>query len=216
MRRLCLRRHCTVFQEKSLPELFHDFFAKRPIVCRIFLSAENAGNFRKKPCGISKIRRTGQVVGRRAEIASLFRIQSDPVAELKPVIPYMVHGMLFHKANPFFHAVVLFFQNRPITESQIHRPGIDHRHIRPGRRGMRPLRQKPVVFFFTADDVRHHMGHTALRRLVRRHVFQPLPEKSIGIHQITGRPAENLRVSRPAYPFVPLRTVRRYIQKISF
>ncbi len=215
MGRLGLRRHAAVFPEKGSPEFVHYFPVQRPIPGRILPSVQNGGNFGKESRRIRKIRRTGQVVGRGAEIASLFRVQGNPVPELKTVVPYVVDGVFFHKADPLFHAFILFFQYGFVAVCQVHGPGIDHRHIRPGRGGMGSLGQKPVVFFLSADYVRHHMGHAPFRRLVCGHILQPLPEKLVCVHEIAGRPAENLGVPCPAHPLVPLGTVRGNIQEIT-
>ncbi len=121
-----------------------------------------------------------------------------------------------HEADPGLHAVILLLQDSLIPIDQVQGPGIDHCHICPGCRRMGSLRQQPVILLLAADDVRHHMGHASLRGLVCRHILQPFPEESIGIHQKTCCAAENLGIPGPSHPLVTLGTVCGNIQEIPF
>ena len=79
---------------------------------------------------------------------------------------------------------------------------------------MRALAQQPVRYAPVLQGVGHHMGHAALGGLLQGHVPQPLAEEGVRVAQEGGRPAEDLRVARPAHALVPLGAVRGNVQEV--
>ncbi|MNN70410.1 hypothetical protein D3C81_1862580 [compost metagenome] len=69
---------------------------------------------------------------------------------------------------------------------------------------------------FVPQDIRNHERNTAMVLLVGRQIFEPFGEKRRHIHQIRRGADEHLRIAGPAQPLIPLRAIRRYIDKVTF
>jgi len=214
MRRLRLRRHGAVLPEKRLPKTVGDFVPQRGISFILLVSAQNPADFRKQASGISVIRSTGQIVGRRTEVTAFLCVERNPVPELKLVIPDDAVCVRTHKINPFFHALKLIGQNLPVTVGQIQRPRNDDRGVGPRGGGVGSLTEQPVILFFAGNNIRPHMGNAAFRRLIGRNIRQPFTEEQIRIGQKSCRAAKDLSVARPAHPFIALRTIGGNIHKV--
>ncbi|MNC30657.1 hypothetical protein D3C75_789460 [compost metagenome] len=110
---------------------------------------------------------------------------------------------IFH---PALHAWVLLLEDTLIPIALVQRPGTDNGCIAPGRRGM----------LLVPQDIRNHERNTAMVQLVGRQIFEPFGEKRRHIHQIRRSPDEHLRIPGPAQPLIPLRAIRRHIDKVAF
>ena len=207
--------HGPVLPEKLLLEGLFNLLIESFIIGGVLFSSEDFRDFPGQLRGIGKERRTGQVVWRRSKIASLLGVQGNPVAELNLVIPDIILGISLHEAHPGFHRVIIFRQHILVPKVQVQIPGHNGNHVSPGRRRMRAFLYQPVFRALACQKIRHHMGDSTLFRLIQHRVFQPFPVKGKRIHQIVRRPAENLRVSRPAKALIPLRAVCGHIHEIA-
>ena len=212
---LCLCLKMPVFKERLLIGLLN-LFVKLPVLFRILCLSDDCRHLRKQLCGICIVGSAGQVIGRCPEITAFLGVKSHPVAKLKLIVPDVSFRVFPHEADPFLHAVILFPDHFGITVHQIHGPGNDHVCVRPCCRGVVAILHYLVIPRFSDQHIRDDMRNTAILQLIRRHVGKPLSIEGIRIHQIRCRAAENLRVSGPSEPFVPLRTVGRHIQEVAF
>ena len=214
VRRLGLHLHHALLVQECLPEAAHHPVVERGVLLRQIVPAQCPAGLHEQPGGVGIVGGAGQIVGGRAPVAALLRVQGHPVAELQLVVPDIVDGVVAHEVDPPAHAVELILQDALVAVGLVQRPGVDHRHVRPGGGGVRALAQQPVRHAPVLQGVGHHMGYAALGGLLQRHVPQPLAEEGIRVAQEGGRPAENLRVPRPAHALVPLGAVRGDVQEV--
>ena len=146
-----------------------------------------------------------KVLPGRALVAAGRRIQSEPVSIMCAAGPQIrCFGGAGDIVDPALHTVKLIFQNLRITVGQVDFPRADDCSVSPCSAAIRGLQK-----------IRDDMPDAAVVPLVRSHVCEPFCEKLFRIIIHAGCPDEDLCVSSPAKPFIPLRTIGWYIDKIA-
>ena len=181
---------------------------RRP--CRVFLFFRSFAQHSRSLC--HKFR-TVHVIDRSNEsvLGSAFyavhapdAVKGEPIAVMETVPPAVIvpvnGGNIVH---PVLHALELLGQNLLIPVGFIQMPGNDRCCVAPGAgTAVQP------------EGGNHIRNHSARPRLLTGHIMEEFSVKCVGVRHQNGSRREDLGVSRPSHPLIPLGAVGRHVDEV--